>query len=282
MEYIERERHAVAVHEACHAVVAYRTRHHMEIDIATIEKGSDYLGMVASIPPEDQFTRWRSEYETDILVSLASLAGERMFFDDDSSSGVSGDLESATTVASFMEGFWGMGSTVSSYSTAKRLEVGSPGGGQGGRKKKGQDPEAELRRALADRIEDSLGEPAGAGRGSAQREPAPGPGLAHALETHKTLTGDDVLAVLEHRQGPLIDGRPYGDAAFVQRLEDYHRGAAAAHREHSQVPLSMPAAPKPIWDSVGVAATPAPPITPNGPTPNGPTPNGPSPDQLGS
>src|SRR6202020_2245966 len=156
VEYIERERHAVAVHEACHALVAFRTRQHMEIDLATIEKGGDYLGMVASIPPEDQFTRWRSEYETDTLVSLASLAGERMFFESDSSSGVSGDLESATTVASFMEGFWGMGSTVSSYSTAKRLEVGSPGGGVGGRKKKGQDPEADVRRALADRIEDTL------------------------------------------------------------------------------------------------------------------------------
>jgi cell division protease FtsH len=132
VEYIERERHAVAVHEACHAVVAYRTRQHMEIDIATIEKGSDYLGMVASVKPEDQFTRWRSEYEADILVSLASLAGERMFFDSDSSSGVSGDLESATTVASYMEGFWGMGTTVSSYSSARRLEVGSPGGGRPG------------------------------------------------------------------------------------------------------------------------------------------------------
>src|SRR5215469_1417345 len=129
VEYIERERHAVAVHEACHALVAYRTRQHMEIDIATIEKGSDYLGMVASIPPEDQFTRWRTEYETDILVSLASLAGERMFFDNDSSSGVSGDLESATTVASFMEGYWGMGKTVSSAASARRLESGTPGGG---------------------------------------------------------------------------------------------------------------------------------------------------------
>ena len=45
-------------------------------------------------------------------------------------------------------------------------------------------------------------------------------------------------AVLEHRQGPLIDGRPYGDVAFVQRLEEYHRGAAVAHREHSTVPLT--------------------------------------------
>ena len=140
VEYIERERHAVAVHEACHALVAFRTRQHMEIDIATIEKGGDYLGMVASIPPEDQFTRWRSEYETDILVSLASLAGERMFFEEDSSSGVSGDLESATTVASYMEGFWGMGTTVSSYSTAKRLEVGSPGGGRGGTPRRARTP----------------------------------------------------------------------------------------------------------------------------------------------
>jgi hypothetical protein len=55
-----------------------------------------------------------------------------------------------------MEGFWGMGTTVSSYSTAKRLEVGSPGGGRGGALKKGQDPEAQARHALADRIEDKL------------------------------------------------------------------------------------------------------------------------------
>src|SRR5664279_1208036 len=110
VEYIERERHAVAVHEACHAVLAWQTRRHMEIDLATIEKGSTYLGMVSSIPPEDQFTRWRSEYESDILVSLASLAGERMFFEGDSSSGVSGDLRSATTIAGLMEAHWGMGS----------------------------------------------------------------------------------------------------------------------------------------------------------------------------
>jgi len=75
VEYIERERHAVAVHEACHGVMAHLVRQHMAIDLATIEKGSDYLGMVASIPPDDQFTRWKSEYQSDILVSLASLAG---------------------------------------------------------------------------------------------------------------------------------------------------------------------------------------------------------------
>ncbi|HEX6523647.1 MAG TPA: AAA family ATPase [Streptosporangiaceae bacterium] len=237
VEYIERERHAVAVHEACHAVVAYRTRQHMEIDLATIEKGGNYLGMVASIPPEDQFTRWRSEYETDILVSLASLAGERMFFSSDSSSGVSGDLEQATAVASYMEGYWGMGTTVSSYSTAKRLEVGSPGG----KRLKGKDVEAELRHALADRIEDNLSVLLSRTEQILRENRQHVLALAHALESHKTLSGEDVAAVFLHTRGPLVDGTPYASQEFLAELDAYHTAAARAHREHSMEGLSLPA-----------------------------------------
>ncbi|GAY11029.1 AAA family ATPase [Pseudonocardia sp. N23] len=239
VEYIERERHAVAVHEGCHAVVAFRVREHMEIDLATIEKGSDYLGMVASIPPEDQFTRWRSEYEADILVSLASLAGERMFFDGDSSSGVSGDLESATTLASFMEGFWGMGSTVSSYSTARRLEVGSPGGGKGA-PGKNEPTEAVLRRALADRIEDHLGRLLDRAEQILQDNRSAVLAVAHALETHKTLSGEDVEAVMNGTVGPSVDGRIYGDGQFLARLEEYHAAAVGAHVGHTGVQLALP------------------------------------------
>jgi ATP-dependent Zn protease len=211
----------------------------MEIDLATIEKGSDYLGMVASIPPEDQFTRWRSEYEADILVSLASLAGERMFFDGDSSSGVSGDLESATAVASFMEGYWGMGATVSSYSTARRLEVGSPGGGRGG-PPKGESTEKALRAALADRIEDQLSNLLDQAEAILRDNRSGVLAIAHALETHKTLTGDDIEAVLEGREGSTVDGTAYADPEFVARLEEYHAAAVGAHRGHSPVALSMP------------------------------------------
>jgi len=236
VEYIERERHAVAVHEACHALVAYRMRQQMEIDIATIEKGSTYLGMVASIPPEDQFTRWRSECETDILVSLASLAGERMFFDADSSTGVSGDLEQATSVASYMEGYWGMGTTVSSYSTGRRPEVGSPGGGA----KRGGSPEADLRRALADRIEDNLTMMLSRTEEVLRENRNHVLALAHALESHKTLSGEDITAVLEHTAGPVVDGRPYADPEFLAELDAYHQSAAAAHRDHSRPQLTLP------------------------------------------
>jgi cell division protease FtsH len=250
VEYIERERHAVAVHEACHAVMAYRTRHHMEIDIATIEKGSGYLGMVASIPPEDQFTTWRSHYEADILVSLASLAGERMFFDGDSSSGVSGDLEQATAVATNMEGVWGMGSTVSSYAASTRLGTGTPGG-----LPKGEKNDLSARRALADRIEDTLGELLERAVTLLKENRRQVLALAHALETHKTLTGEDVIAVLEGRPGPLIDGSVYADDQFLAEMERYHRAALAAHRGHSRLAVPLPgrAVPEPVMAEVGAA-----------------------------
>ena len=122
VEYIERERHATAIHEACHAIMAYRVRKGHEIDLATIEKGATSSASYR-IPLDEQFTNWRSTFESDILVSLASLAGEREFFDGDSSSGVSGDLRSATRIALAMEGSWGMGGRIASYDADRGSEA---------------------------------------------------------------------------------------------------------------------------------------------------------------
>jgi len=235
VEYIERERHAVAIHEACHGVMAHVMRRHMMIDLATIEKGSDYLGMVASIPPDDQFTRWRTEYEADILVSLASLSGERLFFAGDNSSGVSGDLESATTIASFMEGHWGMGSTVSSHASNKRFEVGAPGG----KGKPGESAQKELRNALSDRIEDNLSTLLQRSEEILQSNRNKVLALAHALEVHRTLAGDDVAAVIDCVKGPIVDGTPYADSKVVAALEEYHAAAVLAHKNHSTPDLPL-------------------------------------------
>jgi cell division protease FtsH len=240
VEYIERERHAVAVHEACHAVVAYRARHHLNIDIATIEKGGTYLGMVASIKPEDQFTHWRSEYEADIMTSLASLAGERKFFDDDSSSGVSSDLESATMIATLMEGYWGMGSTVASHGVTH--QVGIAGGGKPG-KEKGKKEHDLLDKNLGVRIEANLGELLERTRELLEKHRMDVLAVAHALESHKTLAGDDVVAILEGQEGPLVDGRPYHTPEFAKLLEAYHTEAASAHKTHSSVKIALPAVP---------------------------------------
>ncbi len=249
VEYIQRERHAVAVHEACHAVLAWKTRHHMEIDLATIEKGSTYLGMIESIPPEDQFTSWRSEYESDILVSLASLAGERLFYGGDNSSGVSGDLQTATITASLMESHWGMGSGYSSLPALQQLGIagGMPedkrnGGGIGfGATLAAKRTEA-AGGALGQRIESNLARLFEDTERILARERTRVLALAHALESHKTMTGEDVIAVLEGRAGPLVDGRPYTDPDFVALLEAYHEAAVEAHRQHAPVSTPLPVA----------------------------------------
>ncbi len=238
VEYIERERHAVAVHEACHAVTALLVRQHLTIDVATIEKGGTYLGMVASIPPEDQFTRWRSEYEADVMVSMASLVGERMFFDGDSSSGVSGDLEAATTVATMMEGFWGMGSSFSSHGVTHR--VGVAGGGKPGKQHEEHEP---VSRQLGDRIEVKLEELSARVETLLQDNRATVLAVAYALEAHKTVTGEDLLAIVEGRPGPLIDGRPYRDRAFLASLEQYHLRVVSAHHQHGKELLALPVLP---------------------------------------
>ena len=240
VDYIERDRHAVALHEACHAVAAVKVRHHLTIDIATIEKGGTYLGMVASIPPEDQFMHWRSEYEADIIVSLASLAGERLFFGGDNSSGVSGDLDSATRTATLMEGYWGMGSTVASHGVTHEVGIGG-GGPRGGDGKSEKEREKELLEgSLGQRIEKNLAALLERAVQLLEENRQLVLAVTHALESNKTLTGEDVVAIVEGRRGPLIDGRPYHTPEFLELAEQYHNAAVEAHEGHGSVHLPLP------------------------------------------
>ena len=242
-EYIERERHATAVHEACHAVVAYHLRRHAVIDIATIERRGDIGGLVSYIPPEDQMFEWRSEREIDVMGSLASLVGERMFFDDDNSSGVGSDLNNATRIVMMNLGLAGMGDTIASHMVtlaafrgAQAVETGADRNMFDG--EFGKQVEAKLRE-LYDRTWDLL-----------EEHRADVLAVAHVLETHKTVTGDDIAAVMEGTVGPTVDGRPYQVAGFRQMLENYHTAALRAHKEHAgvdaMIPVPVPPPPVPL------------------------------------
>ena len=274
VDYVQRERHSIAVHEGCHAVVAYRVREHLQINIATIEIGDTYLGMVASIKPEDQFLTWRSEFESDILTSLASLAGERMFFEGDNTSGVGGDLESATNVAAQMEGVWGMGSTVSSYRTSTKLAIGTPGGRGISHR---EDEEAEARRALADRIEDHLAQSLKSAEHILRDNRIYVLAIAHALEAHKTLSGEDVEAIMNGTVGPLVDGRIYADPAYQAELERYHTEVAGVRRGETARVVTLP----PVPDREPKTSEAASVWSKNGSGPSTPLPEHPSPDRPG-
>jgi len=144
-----------------------------------------------------------------------------------------------------------MGSTVSSYATSSRLGVGTPGGPA----KEGKN-DVSARRALADRIEDSLGEMLRRTEQILKENHRQVLALAHALETYKTLTGEDVVAVLEGRPGPLVDGSVYADDQFLAEIESYHRSALNAHRNHTGLGMALPSR-EPLDPVVLVADAPA-------------------------
>jgi ATP-dependent Zn protease len=173
------------------------------------------------------------------MVSLASLAGERLFFDGDSSSGVSGDLESATRIATMMEGYWGMGSTVASHGVTHQVGIGG-GGKPGGPGEDDKQRELLESRALGQRIEGNLEALLDRTVELLQENRLEVLAVAHALETHKTVTGEDVEAIIEGREGPLVDGRPYHEERFAELAEAYHRKALEAHRSHSRVDAPVP------------------------------------------
>jgi ATP-dependent Zn protease len=251
-EYIERERHAVAVHEACHAVAAYRLRRHAVIDMATIERRGDIGGFVASIPPEDQFVEWRSEREVDVMTFLASLAGERQFFEGDHSTGVGGDMRGATAIATQALAYYAMGETIASRSVnlaslrnLQGIETGADRALFDSDFGKAVDAKLqELYRKTWDLLEENRAEILAVG---------------HALEMLKTLTGDDVEAIMEGRRGPNVDGRPYRDPAFRAMLENYHAAVVRAHREHagvaSRIPVPLPPTPDDAEEDQETAAS---------------------------
>ena len=239
VEYVERERHAVAVHEACHAVAALRLRQQTVIDIATIEKGGNYLGMVSSVRAEDTFTQWRSDYEADVIVSLASLAGEKIFFEGDNSSGVSGDLNSATIVATYMEGYWGMGQTVASHGIMDAAGIGT-----GPVRERRRDERSMIEtRGLGERIERKLIDLLQKTATLIEENRFEVLALAHALERYKTITGEDAAAIVNGTKGPLIDGRQYHTSEFKELAEAYHAEAVRAHRGHDEVHIPLPILP---------------------------------------
>jgi hypothetical protein len=125
---------------------------------------------------------------------------------------------------------------------SRRLETGTPGGS--GMPAGQRDNASMIRHRLADRIEDNLASMLERTAALLREHRRDVLVLSHALETFKTLTGDDIDAVLNGRNGPTVDGRPYADPVFYKQIEAYHRAAVVAHQNHTGIMLSLPGLPE--------------------------------------
>ena len=117
-----------------------------------------------------------------------------MFFDGDSSSGVSGDLQNATMISLAMEGLWGMGGQYGSYAATRAPHDAHPVAD-------GNDRNV-LETGLGRRAEEHLASLAERTGTLLTEHRASVLAVGHALETHRTISGQDVTAIISGEKDP--------------------------------------------------------------------------------
>ena len=118
VEYTEAERRTIATHEAGHATVAWLVGRGRKLEVLTIVKRREALGLLSHSEEEERFTKTKTEMRALIEIAFGGMVAEELFFGE-ASTGVAGDLQAATTHACQMVGLLGMGSTLISSAAAE-------------------------------------------------------------------------------------------------------------------------------------------------------------------
>jgi cell division protease FtsH len=112
--YTAYERALVATHEAGHTVTAFLAAPERRLEILSIVKRRNSLGLLAHGDVDDVYTRSRAELTALVQIALGGQVAEELFFGD-VSTGPGGDLLYATNVTAEMVGSSGMTGSLVSY-----------------------------------------------------------------------------------------------------------------------------------------------------------------------
>jgi cell division protease FtsH len=109
MVMTEDEKKMTAYHEAGHAIVSINEPASDPIHKATIIPRGRALGMVMRLPERDSYSYHRDKMHANLSVSMGGRVAEELVFGYDKvSSGASGDIQYATSLARNMVTKWGM------------------------------------------------------------------------------------------------------------------------------------------------------------------------------
>ena len=116
--YTEAERRTIATHEAGHATVAHFAAPGRNLDVLSIIKRREALGLLSHSGAEERFTQTRSECEGLLQIAMGGMAAEEIFFGEPGT-GPSGDLAGATRLAAQMVGSYGMAGSLISLEASR-------------------------------------------------------------------------------------------------------------------------------------------------------------------
>ena len=114
VDYTDHERELIATHESGHAVTAWLLAPHRRLEVLSIVKRRDALGLLAHGDREDVYTRGRDELLTLIHIALGGHVAETLFYGE-VSTGPASDLAQATALACQMVGAAGMSDSLVSF-----------------------------------------------------------------------------------------------------------------------------------------------------------------------
>jgi cell division protease FtsH len=127
VSYTEAERLRIATHESGHATMAWLVSQRGEdgqpvglmrrLEVLSIVKRRDSLGLLAHHDSEERFTRTERELRALVQIALGGYVAEQLWFGE-VSSGPAGDLTMATAMAAQMVGSFGMGRSLISAEAA--------------------------------------------------------------------------------------------------------------------------------------------------------------------
>jgi ATP-dependent Zn protease len=116
--YTDHEKELIATHEGGHATAAYLVAPNRRLEVLSIIKRRDALGMLAHGDSEEVYTRSRKDMIALMQIALAGQCAEEIFFGD-VSTGPAGDLLYATNVAAQMVGAAGMAGSLVSFAAVQ-------------------------------------------------------------------------------------------------------------------------------------------------------------------
>jgi cell division protease FtsH len=116
-DYTPEERETIAVHESGHAVVAHLVGTGRKLDVLSIVKRKDALGLLAHSATEERYTRRRTETLALIQIALGGKVAEELFFGE-AGTGPGADLAAATGLAVELVGSLGQGGSLVSFRAA--------------------------------------------------------------------------------------------------------------------------------------------------------------------
>ncbi len=114
VEYTDEERRRIATHESGHALAAHLLAPERKLEVLSIIKRRDALGLLAHSDGDEHFTRTATELRALIEVAMGGIVAEEARFGQ-ASTGPAADLAYATQLAAQMVGAFGMAGSLVSY-----------------------------------------------------------------------------------------------------------------------------------------------------------------------